>query len=101
MPPVSLTWHQGENKPKIWKEKGIPQWGSGILFIGDKGMLLSDYSKHILLPEKSFNVVQQPRASFRCVWNGHRYHRRTSSAHWEGDRLTSPEEANHRRRMGY
>ena len=47
MPPVELTWHQGENKPVIWKEKGIPQWGSGILFIGDKGMLFSDYGKHV------------------------------------------------------
>lgn len=60
MPPVELTWHQGENKPVIWKEKGIPQWGSGILFIGDKGMLLSDYGKHVLLPEKDFNDYQSP-----------------------------------------
>ena len=60
MPPVTLTWHQGENKPKIWREKGIPQWGSGMLFIGDKGMLLSDYGKHILLPEKEFKDYQAP-----------------------------------------
>jgi len=60
MPPVTLTWHQGENKPSIWKEKGIPQWGSGILFIGDKGMLLSDYGKHVLLPEKDFKDYQSP-----------------------------------------
>ena len=60
MPPVTLTWHQGENKPKIWREKGIPQWGSGMLFIGDRGMLLSDYGKHILLPEKEFKDYQAP-----------------------------------------
>jgi len=60
MPPVTLFWHQGENKPKIWNEKAIPQWGSGILFIGDKGMLLSDYGKHILLPEKDFKDYQPP-----------------------------------------
>ena len=60
MPPVELTLHQGENKPVIWKEKGIPQWGSGILFIGYKGMLLSDYGKHVLLPEKDFNDYQSP-----------------------------------------
>ena len=33
--------------------------------------------------------------------NGHRYHKRTSSAHWNQDRLTSPEEHAHKRRMGW
>ncbi|MEO5804835.1 MAG: Gfo/Idh/MocA family oxidoreductase, partial [Verrucomicrobiota bacterium] len=52
MPAVKLTWYQGEMKPKIWHDQGIPQWDSAALFLGDKGMLLSDYGKHILLPEK-------------------------------------------------
>ncbi|MGZ5543519.1 MAG: Gfo/Idh/MocA family protein [Limisphaerales bacterium] len=60
MPPVKLTWHQGEDKPEIWKNKGIPQWDSGCLFIGSKGMLLSDYSRHVLLPEKDFAGFQPP-----------------------------------------
>jgi hypothetical protein len=54
MPPVKLTWYQGELRPQIWNEKGIPQWGSGCVFIGDKGMILSDYGKHVLLPEAQF-----------------------------------------------
>ncbi|HVN78542.1 MAG TPA: gfo/Idh/MocA family oxidoreductase, partial [Terriglobia bacterium] len=62
LPPLTLTWHQGSSKPEIWKEKGIPQWGNGVLFIGKTGMLLSDYSKHVLLPEKEFaNVVRPPQ----------------------------------------
>ena len=60
MPPVKLTWYQGVNKPKIWTEKGIPQWDSAVLFIGDKGMLLSDYGKHILLPEDQFKDFKRP-----------------------------------------
>ncbi len=60
MPPVSLTWHQGVEKPEIWREKGIPQWGDGVLFIGDKGMVLADYSKHILLPEADFKDFKYP-----------------------------------------
>lgn len=60
MPPLSLTWHQGENKPKIWTEKGIPQYRNGVLFIGDKGMLLSDYRKHVLLPENDFKDFERP-----------------------------------------
>ncbi|MSU71473.1 MAG: twin-arginine translocation signal domain-containing protein [Opitutus sp.] len=60
MPPVRLTWHQGESKPAIWKENGIPQWSDGALFIGAKGMLLSSYSKHVLLPEADFKDFARP-----------------------------------------
>ncbi len=55
LPPVRLTWHQGEDKPEIWKEGGIPKWDSGVLFLGTNGrMLLASYDKHLLLPEKDF-----------------------------------------------
>jgi hypothetical protein len=60
MPAVRLTWYQGANKPPIWRDKGIPQYQSGVLFIGDKGMLLSDYGKHVLLPEKDFAGFVRP-----------------------------------------
>ena len=59
-PPVKLTWYQGTRKPPIWNENGIPQWGSGVLFVGDKGMLLSDYGRHVLLPEDKFQDFQRP-----------------------------------------
>ena len=54
MPPVKLTWYQGEVRPKIWNDGGIPQWPDAQLFIGDKGMILSSGNKHMLLPEKEF-----------------------------------------------
>ncbi|MEQ9410891.1 MAG: Gfo/Idh/MocA family oxidoreductase [Fuerstiella sp.] len=60
LPPVAVHWYQGVNKPQIWLEKGIPQWGSGVLFIGDDGMLLSDYGKHVLLPEEQFKNFERP-----------------------------------------
>jgi predicted dehydrogenase len=60
MPPVKVSWYQGVNKPTIWTEKGIPQWDSAVLFIGDKGMLLSDYGKHILLPEDQYKEFKRP-----------------------------------------
>src|SRR5262245_33206772 len=60
MPPVKLTWYQGEMKPKIWSDGGIPKQGDGILFIGEKGMLLADYFKYTLLPEKQFADVKLP-----------------------------------------
>ena len=60
MPAVKLTWHQGTLRPPQWTEKLIPQWGDGVLFIGDKGMLLADYDRHVLLPEKEFADFQRP-----------------------------------------
>ena len=59
-PPVTLTWYQGEEKPPLWRENRIPKWDSGVLFIGTKGMLLSDYSKHTLLPEDQFKDFKRP-----------------------------------------
>ncbi|MGB7346756.1 MAG: Gfo/Idh/MocA family oxidoreductase [Pirellulaceae bacterium] len=60
LPAVKLTWHQGSHKPDVWKQGGIPQWDSGVLFIGTKGMLLSDYRKHVLLPEDKFQSFVPP-----------------------------------------
>jgi predicted dehydrogenase len=60
LPPVKFVWHQGEDKPDIWKSNGIPQWKDACLFIGNKGMLLADYSKYLLLPEKDFKDPALP-----------------------------------------
>jgi hypothetical protein len=62
-PPVKLVWYQGQMKPPAWNEKLIPQWKSGHLFIGDKGMLLADYGKYVLLPEKQFAGFTPPPKS--------------------------------------
>ena len=61
MPAVKMTWYQGSNKPALLTEKKIPQFGSGVLFVGDKGMLLSNYTQHKLLPEKDFVGYQYPK----------------------------------------
>jgi predicted dehydrogenase len=60
LPAVKLTWYQGTMKPELWKERKIPQCSDGVLFVGSKGMLLSDYSKHALLPEKDFADFKRP-----------------------------------------
>jgi len=59
-PGLELTWYQGQEKPKPWVKGKIPQWGNGVLFVGDEGMLLSDYRKHPLLPEKKFADFTPP-----------------------------------------
>ncbi len=60
LPEVKLTWYQGTLKPQLWQQGKIPAWGDGVLFIGSKGMLLSNYGKHVLLPEKEFADFQRP-----------------------------------------
>ena len=61
LPALELTWYQGRNKPAIWRDGSIPQWDSGVLFVGDKGMLLSDYGKYLLLPEDKFQGFAPPK----------------------------------------
>jgi predicted dehydrogenase len=67
LPAVKLTWYQGEDKPKIWKDKGIPQRADGCLFIGEKGMLLADYNYYKLLPEEKFKDFKEPEPALPRV----------------------------------
>ncbi len=62
-PGVALAWYQGTHKPEIHKQGGIPKWGDGVLFVGEKGMLLSDYMRHKLLPEEQFKDYERPAPS--------------------------------------
>ena len=59
-PEVALSWYQGTHKPEILTAGKIPAFESGVLFVGDKGMLLSDYGKHVLLPEEDFRDFKRP-----------------------------------------
>ena len=70
-PPVRLTWYQGEEKPQIWRDRGIPQWGDGCLFVGGKGMLLSNYDRHVLLPENDFREFRRPEPTLPRVPGHH------------------------------
>jgi predicted dehydrogenase len=70
LPAVTLSWYQGSHKPERWKNAEIPQWDSGVLFVGSKGMLLADYGKHVLLPEDDFKDFTPPEP-FLPVPAGH------------------------------
>ncbi len=60
MPPVTLTWYDGGKRPPHFAEGKLPKWGDGVLFVGEKGMLLCDYNRRVLLPEKDFAGYQPP-----------------------------------------
>lgn len=59
-PPVSLTWYNGGKRPRHFAEGTVPSWGDGTLFVGSRGMLLADYGRHVLLPEKDFVGFTRP-----------------------------------------
>jgi predicted dehydrogenase len=61
LPAVKLTWYDGARRPALLKERNVPDWGSGVLFVGEKGMLLADYGRHQLLPEKDFAGFVPPK----------------------------------------
>jgi predicted dehydrogenase len=60
LPAVKVVWHQGTYKPPMLEQLGVPAWDSGVLFIGDDGMLLADYGQHVLLPEEKFVDFRRP-----------------------------------------
>ncbi len=61
--PVRLTWYDGGKVPEPIEQKKVPGWKSGVLFVGAKGMLLADYTRHVLLPEAEMRGVQRPAPS--------------------------------------
>lgn len=59
-PPVTLTWYHGGRHPVFVRENLFPTWKAGVLFIGTKNMLVADYGRHKLLPEKEFEGFVPP-----------------------------------------
>ena len=92
-------------KPQPWTENKIPQWANGHLFIGDKGMLLSDYGKYLLLPEKDFADFKRPEPTIPRVkshyddWLGAIKNGSQSSANFEYSGWLT--EANHLGNVAY
>jgi predicted dehydrogenase len=60
-PSLKLTWYHGGKYPEhIINPEQYQKWKGGIIFIGKKGMLLADYGRHVLLPEKDFEGFIKP-----------------------------------------
>lgn len=61
LPPVKLTWYHGDKNPPQLSEGRLGDWkGPGVLFVGEKGMLVSNYGAHKLLPEADFKEFKRP-----------------------------------------
>ena len=71
-PPVTLTWYHGGRQAKLLGPEQAAKWKSGVLFVGKKGMLMSDYNKHVLLPEKDFEGFVRPEPFIKDSVGHHR-----------------------------
>jgi predicted dehydrogenase len=61
---LNLTWYHGGKYPKeLVSEALFAKYRSGVLFVGEKGMLVSDYGRHTLLPEEKFAGFVRPPQS--------------------------------------
>jgi predicted dehydrogenase len=60
LPPVKLTWYHGGKQPALLDKEQAEYFRSGVLFIGEKGTLLADYTRNQLLPEKDFAGFKKP-----------------------------------------
>ena len=62
-PEVDLWWHDGGLRPLQFAQGLLPEWGDGTLFVGEGGLLLADYDRHVLLPESKFAGFLPPPPS--------------------------------------
>ncbi len=61
MPPVDLTWYDGNMTPREVAGERVP--GSGVMFVGSEGKMFADYTKYKLFPADKFSSFQAPEKS--------------------------------------
>jgi predicted dehydrogenase len=72
-PAVLVSWYSGTQGPKLdEKQPAFHGFPNGVLFEGDKGQLLADYGRYVLLPEKEFRVLTPPKQSIPKSIGHHR-----------------------------
>lgn len=67
--PLNVYWYHGPEgmkrrsdllQPLVGNDTVINNWGIGVTFIGDKGVLTSDYGKHVLSPSEQYKEYKYP-----------------------------------------
>ncbi|NOX56321.1 MAG: gfo/Idh/MocA family oxidoreductase, partial [Planctomycetes bacterium] len=61
LPPVKLTWYDGNRVPKEVAGEKVPR--SGVMFVGSEGKMYANYSTYRLYPEEKFQGYQPPPPS--------------------------------------
>jgi len=60
MPPVKLTWYDGNKTPREVAGQRVP--GSGVMFVGSEGTMFADYNGYKLFPQEKFANFTPPPA---------------------------------------
>lgn len=58
LPPLQLTWRDGNRTPRQVAGHSVP--GAGVMFIGSKGEMFANYGSYKLYPEDKFADYQPP-----------------------------------------
>lgn len=72
LPPVKLIWCHGGKRPPGLDPEIAKTWKGGVLFVGRKGWLTSDYHTHALWPERDFAGFVPPQPSIPNSIGHHR-----------------------------
>jgi predicted dehydrogenase len=69
---LKVVWYHGPEgmkrrsevlQPMVGNDTKISKWGIGVAFVGENGVLVSDYGKNILSPSSKFKDYQRPEQS--------------------------------------
>ena len=67
--PVKLVWYHGPEgmkrrseslQPRLGQDTSLNDWGIGVAFVGDGGVLVADYGKLVLSPADKFKDYRLP-----------------------------------------
>lgn len=67
--PTKVIWYHGPEgmkrrgdtlQPLVGDDTVIDKWFIGVAFVGDNGVLVADYGKHVLSPGKKFADLKRP-----------------------------------------
>lgn len=61
LPPVKLTWYDGNMIPREVAGERVP--GSGVMFVGSEGHMFADYGRYKLYPSDRFSSYEPPAPS--------------------------------------
>lgn len=70
--PTKVVWYHGPEgmkrrseylQPMVGDDTVINEWGIGVTFVGDKGVLTADYSKYVLSPSGDYQDYARPKPS--------------------------------------
>jgi len=61
LPPVKLTWYDGNRIPKQVAGERVP--GSGVMFVGSEGKMYANYGSYRLFPSSKFAKFEPPAPS--------------------------------------